>query len=216
MTGGTGPHSCRCSPLPLRPAEAPSQYVAPSYCSNALTQNMQLGSPDTSWLLNRSSNYAKIPAPSLPTAQNENTSYSTDRTDVPSAVGPATPILQMGHLRPQIKPLGLDHTAGAWWARRQALASAPALPVLCPRLPALPAEHRPAGGNTRSVSPELSNHDVNCSSKNRGDGQDARETHLHGHMAPFHGQSHAGVGTFPGTTGRNHIWQVCNSSCTKR
>lgn len=117
MTGGTGLHGCRCRPLPLRPAEAPSQHVAPSYCSNAPTQNVhdfwrQLSSPDTSWLLNRSSNYAKIPAPSLSTTQNENTSYSTDRTDVPSTAGPAAPIVQMGHLRHQIKPGPGPHSWG--------------------------------------------------------------------------------------------------------
>lgn len=71
-----GPHSCQLSgttSLPRRPREAASQHRAPSYCSNAPTQNMhafwgQLGSPAISQLLNHPLDYAKIPAPSLATA----------------------------------------------------------------------------------------------------------------------------------------------------
>lgn len=42
LHGPEGPHSCRCSSLPLRPGEALSQHVLPRYCSNSDSEHAPL------------------------------------------------------------------------------------------------------------------------------------------------------------------------------
>lgn len=126
LSGSEGPFSARGSQVPLQCSDSEQMWLlevaqVPWYF---LVIKLFLSAPPLS--------------KSFPPAQSQNwTSYPTDSTNVPSTAGPAIPISQMGHQRHQMKPPGLGHTAGVWWAGSQPR------PLLPPHSP--PSEHRPAG-----------------------------------------------------------------------